>query len=207
MLLQLGIAVSLVLPRLVLGDDVVIAAISPRCTTDTTGSTSCNVGVNPVPTFQSLDGGYQWLSAELITETDSRGVIKTTTSRSWTAVETNFLTASVSTKTNGADTITTTTTSYVSFITAQPTVNGNVGDAVIAGVVLAPAIVAAVQAVTDGAAGMTVEEVASRLSSALELKKVTLTAGDLQRLSNFILNAVALVAAGEVASAVVSAYW
>jgi len=38
-------------------------AVVPSCSTDAAGSTSCNVGVNPVPTLGPiLDGGYQWLT-------------------------------------------------------------------------------------------------------------------------------------------------
>lgn len=210
MLWQLSIAIASVVAGMAcvaLGNSIAIPGIPPGCNTDATGSASCHVGVKPVPTFQSLDGGYQWLTDEVLTETDSRGVIKTTTSHSWTATETHFLTAVIETTTHGADIVTTTTTSYVSFITAQATIDGTVGDAVIAGVILAPAIVAAVQTVTGGAAGKTVQEVASKLSSVLELQKVTLTAGDLQRLSNWIINAVAAAGAGKAAYNIASAYW
>lgn len=95
------------------------------------------------------------------------------------------------------------TTQYVSFITATPTVNGAAAGAVIAGIVIAPALIASVQTVTDAAAGKTVGQIADELSKTFG-QKATLTPGDLQGLANYVLNAV-ILAAG--AKAIVSAYW
>jgi hypothetical protein len=107
--------------------------------------------------------------------------------------------------TNGAPS-TTVETQYVSWITAVPTINGAAAGAVIAGVVIAPALIGNIQTVADAAAGKTVVEIMDELTSALG-GKATLTPGDLQGLANYILNAVAAAAAFEGAKILVSAYW
>jgi hypothetical protein len=66
-----------------------VLAVEPSCTTDATGSTSCNVGINTVPTFASLDGGYQWLTDE-VTTTSISGSLITETIPVFTATETNL---------------------------------------------------------------------------------------------------------------------
>jgi hypothetical protein len=99
-------------------------------------------------------------------------------------------------------------THYVSFITATPTINGvAAGSAVIAGVIIAPALVGTVQTVADAAAGKTVQQIAQQLTTALGFQKAAMTAGDIQLLSRYILNAVAAAAALEGAKVLVSAYW
>jgi hypothetical protein len=113
--------------------------------------------------------------------------------------------SSVTVINNGAPS-TTVETQYVSWITAVPTVNGVVAGAVIAGVVIAPALIGSIQTVADAAAGKTVVEIIDDLTSALGGKAI-LTAGDLQGLANYILNAVAAAAAYEGAKVLVSAYW
>jgi len=66
-----------------------IKAVAPSCVTDAAGSSSCNIGVNPVPTFASLDGGYQWLT-DIITTTSVSGALTTETVPTFTAKETNL---------------------------------------------------------------------------------------------------------------------
>ena len=110
------------------------------------------------------------------------------------------------TVTNHGALSTTVETQYVSWITAVPTVNGVAAGAVIAGVVIAPALIGGIQTVADAAAGKTVVEIIDDLTSVLGGKAV-LTPGDLQGLANYILNAVAAAAAFEGAKVLVSAYW
>jgi hypothetical protein len=66
-----------------------IKAIQPSCVTNAAGSTSCNVGINTVPTFASLDGGYQWLTDEIET-TSVSGALTTETVPVFTATQTNL---------------------------------------------------------------------------------------------------------------------
>jgi hypothetical protein len=114
--------------------------------------------------------------------------------------------SSVTVTNNGAPS-TTVETQYVSWITAILTINGDAAaGAVIAGVVIAPALIGSIQTVADAAAGKTVVEIIDELTSALG-GKATLTTGDLQGLANYILNAVAAAAAFEGAKVLVSAYW
>ena len=78
----------LLLPSLSLAQ-AEIKAIQPSCVTNAAGSTSCNVGVNTVPTFASLDGGYQWLTDEVQT-TSVSGALTTETVPVFTATQTNL---------------------------------------------------------------------------------------------------------------------
>jgi hypothetical protein len=108
----------------------------------------------------------------------------------------------------GIQTSPTVETQYVSFITATPTVNGAAAAAaVVAGVVIAPALIGSIQTVADAAAGKTVQMIAQELADIFKLRKVTLTPGDLQSLSNYVLNAVTAAAAVKGAKLAVSAYW
>jgi hypothetical protein len=170
----------------------VIHAIEPSCITDAAGSTTCNVGINSVPTFGPIDGGYQWITQEVDATTVS-GLLTTQTIGVFTATQTNFLDVIPMTTTDSAGAPTTTIeTQYVSFITAVPTLNGAVLDAVIAGVVIAPALVVALQGVADVAVGKTVQQIAQEISDAFALQKAMLTPGDLQVLATYIFNLVAV---------------
>lgn len=67
----------------------VIHAVEPSCITDAAGSTSCNVGINPVATYGTIDGGYQWLTPE-VTATTISGELSTETIHVFTATETDL---------------------------------------------------------------------------------------------------------------------
>lgn len=108
------------------------------------------------------------------------------------------------TVTNNGATSTTVQTEYLSWITATPTSNGGgAGTAVIAGVIIAPALIATVQKVADGASGKTVSQIADDLRSAFKTSKILLTPGDVQGLAVFIGAAVA----ANGAKVIISVYW
>lgn len=67
-------------------DEVNAATLS--CVTDSTGSTLCPIGVDPVATYATIDGGYQWLTDEIETTTES-GMPTTETVPVFTATQTN----------------------------------------------------------------------------------------------------------------------
>jgi hypothetical protein len=114
-----------------LADSAVIHAIQPTCTT-IGSSTSCNVGINTVPPLVTLDGGYQWLTIELTTTTES-GSTLTTNEAVWTASQTSYLGVESITTTaaNGATTVST-STEYISFITTTTAPAGAAPTALIA---------------------------------------------------------------------------
>lgn len=87
-ILRLPLAVTLLFLPLVLSVSEEVKAVAPSCVTNAAGSKSCNVGVNPVPTFVSLDGGYQWLTEEVET-TSVSGTKITETVPVFTATQTN----------------------------------------------------------------------------------------------------------------------
>lgn len=78
-------------------------------------------------------------------------------------------------------------TQYVSFITATPSLNGNAAAAVIAGVVVAPALVASLQTIADAAAGKTLQQISDKINTVFGLKKALLTPGDLQTLAKYLI--------------------
>jgi len=98
-------------------DNAIIHAVQPACTTLQGDSTSCNVGINTVPSLVTLDGGYEWLTIQPTTITESGSTLKTNEAV-WTAVQTSYLDVKpvTTTATNGATTVST-STEYVSFIT------------------------------------------------------------------------------------------
>lgn len=133
--------------------------------------------------------------------------MKTTeTSYNFTAKETNFLSSMPITTTVSGKPTTTTSTEYVSFVTATPMVNGKTEGAVVAAVVIAPALVASVQKVADGASGKTVDQLVSDLTTAFNGQKVTLTQGELTTLATYLLNLVAFAATAEVAAVQIGPY-
>lgn len=112
-----------------------IDAILPSCITLTSGSTSCRVGINPVPTLgPSLDGGYQWISIEPTTIVDS-GTVVATDEGVWTKSETGFVLIVPVTTTIGGSVVTSTSTAYFDFITEIAVAEAG-GGAVIAAVVI-----------------------------------------------------------------------
>lgn len=116
-------------------DDPKIDAILPSCVTLTSGSTSCNIGINPVPTLDpSLDGGYQWISIEPTTIVNS-GTVIATDEGVWTKSETNYVSIIPVTTTIGGSIVTSTSTGYFDFITETAVAEAG-GGAVIAAVVI-----------------------------------------------------------------------
>ncbi|KAI9854925.1 MAG: hypothetical protein M1824_006494 [Vezdaea acicularis] len=174
---------------LAINSDVGIEAIRPGCTNLAGGSTSCHVGVNPVPPDPALAGGD--LSPTTITLTES-GSVTTIASETWTASETNFLGVTTISSTDSAgSTVATTSTQYISFITTTQSSDGAVGSAVIGGVVIAPALVPLLQTIADSAAGKSTEDLTNAVSLALTGAKVVLPQGDITR----IVQTIAAVAA------------
>jgi hypothetical protein len=171
-------------------------AIVPSCSTDATGSTSCNIGINPIPTLGlTLDGGYQWLTQETVTYTVfGLPIIEQT--EVFTATETNFLDVTTITATDTAGvTVTNIETLYVSFITATPSANGVPAAAVVAGVVIAPALIASLQTIADTAAGKTLQQITDEITAAFALKKATIASWDAQTLAHYLFYAVGGAAA------------
>ncbi len=182
------LAVFSLLSSVTLGGEL---AIVPSCSTNAAGSTSCNIGINPVPTLGPiLDGGYQWLTQETVTHTVF-GLPIVEPTEVFTATETNFLDVTTRTTTDTAGvTVTNIETQYVSFITATPSANGVAAAAVIAGVVIAPALIASLQTIADTAASKTLQQITGEITAAFGLKKATISSGDAQTLAKYISLAV-----------------
>jgi len=165
-------------------------AVVPSCSTDAAGSTSCNIGIDPITTLGPiLDEGYQWLTQETVIVT-VLGIPIIESTAVFTATETNFLDIASITTTNlvGATT-TSIETQYVSFITATPSVNGVAAAAVIAGVVIAPALVASPQAIADASAGKTLQQISDEITAAFGITKPTLSQGTVEVLAKFMFAA------------------
>jgi hypothetical protein len=54
-----------------------IHAVLPTCTTLQGGSTSCNVGINTLPSLVALDGDYAWLIVQPTTIKESGSILTT----------------------------------------------------------------------------------------------------------------------------------
>ena len=175
--------------------DVSVDAIAPGCVTLDGGSTSCHVGVNPVPSDPALAGETAALAGgdlSLTTLTLSQsGSIATLASATWTASETDYLGIStISSTVPGGSTVVTTSTQYISFITAMPTDNSAAGVAVIGGLIIAPALIPPLQDIAKNAARKSTSDIVSDINSAFaRLKKPLLTAGDVELLADFLKTA------------------
>jgi len=123
----------------------IIHAVQPTCTTLQGGSTSCNVGINTLPSLVTLNGGYEWLTVQPTTITES-GSTLTTNEAVWVAVQTSYLDVEPVpiTVTDGATTVST-STAYVSFITSTTAAAGAAPTALIAAAIIAPALVGTLQ--------------------------------------------------------------
>jgi hypothetical protein len=123
----------------------------------------------------SLDGGYEWLTVQPTTITES-GSTLTTNEAVWTAVQTSYLDVETvtTTATNGATTVST-STAYVSFITTTTAAAGAAPTAVIAAAIIVPALIATLQPIVDSAGGKTAEAIASEIVSTLIQSGVVLT--------------------------------
>jgi hypothetical protein len=174
----------------------IIHAIQPTCTTLQGGSTSCNVGVNTLPTLVTLEGGYEWLTVQPTTITES-GSTLTANEPVWTAVQTSYLDVEpvTTTESNGATTVST-STQYVSFITSTSAAAGSAPTELIAAAIIAPALVAALQPIVDSAGGKTAEAIASEILSTLAQSGVLLTFEEATQLGTVILAVGLLGAAG-----------
>ena len=168
-------------------DHAIIHAVQPTCTTLQGGSTSCNVGINTVPPLVTLDGGYEWLTVQPTTTTES-GSTLTTNEAVWTAVQTSYLDVRpvTNTATNGAK-IVSTSTEYLSFITTTTAPAGAAPTALIAAAIIAPALVGTLQPIVDSAGGKTAETIGSEIVSTLAKSGVVLTAEDANQLGSVIL--------------------
>lgn len=182
----------------------VVHAISPSCVT-VKGSSSCNIGVNPVPTLASFDGGYQWLTIEPMTETIS-GKLTTAPTAVFTAKETKYLSLipTITTPPNGLP-VTATSTQYINFLTAKSGGNIAAGTAFIAGVVIAPALVPLLQPVLDTAAAKTVSNIVADINNALKANKIILSIGDAHLLAEYMKGAV--LAGGSVGAIKLGSYY
>jgi hypothetical protein len=169
--------------------DAVIHAIPPTCTTLPGGSSSCIVGINTVPPLITLDGGYQWLTVEPTTTTES-GSTLTTNKAVWTATQTSYLDliSITTTASNGATTVSV-STEYVSFITTTTASAGAAPTVLIAGAVIAPALLGSLQPIVDGAGGKTAEDIGSEILSkfANETFNAAITEGEATQLGEAIL--------------------
>ena len=168
-------------------DNAGIHAIQPGCTTFQGGSTSCNVGINTVPSLVTLDGGYEWLTVQQTTTTQS-GSALTTNEAVWTAVQTSYLDIIpiTTTATNGATTVST-STEYLSFITTTTAPAGAASTALIAAAIIAPALVGTLQPIVDSAGGKTAEAIGSEIVSTLAKSGVVLTGDEATQLGSVIL--------------------
>jgi len=177
-------------------ENVIIHAIQPTCTTLQGGSTSCNVGINTLPTLVTLEGGYKWLTVQPTTITES-GSTLTGDEPFWTAVQTSYLDVRpvTTTASNGATTVST-STAYVSFITTTNSAAGAAPTAAIAAAIIAPALVATLQPIVDSAGGKTAEAIASEIVSAMAQSGVVLTLEEATQLATIILAVGVLNAAG-----------
>jgi hypothetical protein len=177
-------------------EDAIIHAIQPTCIPFQGGSTSCNVGINTLPSLVSLDGGYEWLTFQPTTITES-GSTLTTNEAVWTAVQTSYLDVETvtTTATNGATTVST-STAYVSFITTTTAAAGAAPTAVIAAAIIAPALIATLQPIVDSAGGKTAEAIASEIVSTSVQSGVVLTTEEATQLGTVILAVGLLGAAG-----------
>jgi hypothetical protein len=177
----------------------IIYAIQPTCTTLQGGSTSCNVGINTLPTLVTLEGGYEWLTVQPTTITES-GSILTANEPVWTAVQTSYLDVEPATTTasNGATTVSI-STAYVSFITTTTAAAGAAPTAAIAAAIIAPALVATLQPIVDSAGGKTAEAIGSGIVSTLAQSGVVLTTEEAIQLGTVIL-AVSLLGAAATAN-------
>jgi hypothetical protein len=177
-------------------EDAIIHAIQPTCTTLQGGSTSCNVGINTLPSLVSLDGGYEWLTVQPTTITES-GSTLTTNEAVWTAVQTSYLDVETvtTTATNGATTVST-STAYVSIITTTTAAAGAAPTALIAAAIIAPALIATLQPIVDSAGGKTAEAIGSEIVSTLAQSGVVLTLDEATQLATVILAVGVLNTAG-----------
>ncbi|KAF8847572.1 hypothetical protein BDZ45DRAFT_754766 [Acephala macrosclerotiorum] len=168
-------------------ENAIIHAVQPTCTTLQGGSTSCNVGINSLPSLITLDGGYEWLTVQPTTITES-GSTLTTNEAVWTAVQTSYLDVEpvTTTATNGATTVST-STAYVSFITTTTAAAGAAPTALIAAAIIAPALVATLQPIVDSAGGKTAEAIGSEIISTLAQSGVVLTTEEATQLGTVIL--------------------
>jgi len=144
-------------------DNAIIHAVQPACTTLQGDSTSCNVGINTVPSLVTLDGGYEWLTIQPTTITESGSTLKTNEAV-WTAVQTSYLDVEpiTTTATDGAISVST-STAYVSFITTTTAAAGAAPTALIAAAVIAPELVGTLQPIIDSASGKTAEAIGSEM--------------------------------------------
>ena len=167
----------------------VIHAIKPTCISLQGDITSCNVGINSVPPLVTLDGGYQWLTVEPTTTTES-GSTLTTNEAVWTAAQTSYLDIKpiTTTVTNGAITVLT-STQYVSFITTTTAPAGAAPTALIAAVVIAPVLVVTLQPIVDNASGKTAEAIGLEIVTILAKSGFVLTVDDATQLGAVILTA------------------
>lgn len=164
-----------------------IDAIAPSCTTLASGSTTCNVGINSLPTLgPSLDGGYQWISIEPTTIMDS-GTVIATDEGVWTNTQTDYVTVAPVTTTVSGSTITSTSTGYFSFITE--TAVGQAGGPVIAAVVIAPAVIPALQPVADSivASTATVTSIANQIVKQLGAAGFVISSADATNMATVLL--------------------
>ncbi|KIM99170.1 hypothetical protein OIDMADRAFT_30801 [Oidiodendron maius Zn] len=185
------------------GGDV-IHAIQPTCTTLPGGSTSCNVGINTIPPLVTLDGGYQWLTVEPTTTTDS-GSTLTTNEAVWTASQISYLTAEHITITSNGATIVSTSTEYVSFITTTTSPAGTAPTALIAAAIIAPALVGTLQPIVDSAGRKTVADIASEIVSAFASSGVVLSKDQSSQLATVLL-AYGLIVGAQAGSHVYHSY-
>lgn len=101
---------------------------------------------------------------------------------------------------------TTTSKEYFSFVTATPLADGKAESAVVAAVVIAPALVPSIQKVVDGAAGKSVQQLVSDLTTVLSGQKITLTSGELTTLATYLVNLVAIGATAELVAVKIGPY-